>query len=174
MTEVTLSNVAAGLALLLAVAVTLWGRYEWQRRCEAARIVKAINGEDEAELSLLLAVSTDFKSVAEWFGEPALIMALKSLPVGSDTAGFAEKAVILLVSRGADVNEPGTEWKTALMHAAARGHWGLCALLLSRGADVKAHDMFGRTAACWAQFGGHERVASSLRKAERLELDAPL
>jgi len=157
---------AAGLASLLVVAVIFWSRHEWRRRHDASRIVNAINAEDEIELLRLLDESTNFQSVAEWFGEPALILAAKSLPGGSDAASFGEKAVMLLVSHGADVNEPGAEWKTALMHAAASGHLGLCTLLLSHGADAKAGDMFGRTAAYWAQLCGHRRVASLLRKAE--------
>ena len=160
-------SLMAGLTSLLVAAATLWVCYEWQRRCGAARIVNAIKAEDEAKLLLLLTESRHLKSIAEWFSEPALILALKALPAGSDAVGFAEKAAILLISHGADVNEPGNEWKTALMHAAARGHWGMCALLLSHGADANAHDMFGRTAACWAQLGGHERVASALWKAQR-------
>jgi hypothetical protein len=160
-----LSYLAAGIVSLLAVAVTFWGSYEWQRRQGAVRIVNAINAEDEGGLLRLLTEGTDFKPVAEWFGESALIISMRSLRSGSDAAVFAEKAVTLLASHGADVNEPGAEWKTALMHAAASGHLGLCAVLLSYGADAKAHDMFGRTAACWAQLCGHQRIASLLRKA---------
>ena len=64
------------------------------------------------------------------------------------------EAVRLLVSHGANINEPGTEWKTALMHAAANGNRDLCNVLLSYRADPVAGDVFGRTAADWADFTG--------------------
>jgi ankyrin repeat protein len=145
------------LAFLLAVAVVLWGCLQWQRRHEAARIVRAIQAEDHGELLLLLVEGSDFRSVRDWFGEPALILAVRS--AGCETVG-------ILISHGADINEPGTEWKTALMHAAADGELDVCAVLLSHGADAAAHDMFGRTAADWARSGGHHRIASMLRKVE--------
>jgi hypothetical protein len=156
---------SAALASLLVVAATLWSCYEWQQRHEAARIVKAIDAEDPHELLLLLVEGTDFRLVPKWFGEPALILAVKSLPCGCDP-DFAREAIGLLVSRGAGINEPGIEWKTALMHAASNGDLGLCRFLLSYGANACARDMFGRTAAEWAQQSGHRQIASLLRTAE--------
>jgi hypothetical protein len=154
-----LAYLGVGIACSI-LATILWGAREWQRWRQSARIVKAIIGQQETELRRVLAEKTDFKPVAEWFGEPALIMAVRAAPDRGDDA------VRLLISHGADVNEPGTEWKTPLMYAAAEGDLGLCALLLSHGADATAHDMFGRTAAFWAQLGGHKRIASVLRRAE--------
>jgi hypothetical protein len=155
-----------GLVSLLTITAALWGCYEFQRRYEATRIVKSIAGKDEMELWWLLTERTDFRSVTEWFGEPALIIVVKSSGAGTEDAGFAPEAIRLLTSRGADINEPGTAWKTALMHAAAMGNQELCALLLSYGADASARDMFGMTAADWAQQNGHERTASLLRQVE--------
>ena len=153
---------ATGLTLMLAFAAVVCACYARQRRYEAARIVKAIADKDQMELLLLLAERADLHWVAEWFGEPVLIIAVKSL-AGESEDGFLREAVRLLISHGADVNEPGTEWRTALMHAAASGNEDLCALLLSCGADATAGDMFGRTATYWAEHNGHGRTASLLR-----------
>jgi ankyrin repeat protein len=156
---------STGFALLLAAAAILRVCYERQQSHEAARVVNAIAARDQMELSLLLVEKVDLHSVADWFGEPALIIAVKSLAVQGDAEGFLQEAVRLLTSHGADINEPGTEWKTALMHAAANGNLGLCTVLLSYGADPDARDMFGGTAAYWAEQKGHQRIASLLRKA---------
>jgi ankyrin repeat protein len=159
-----LAWVANGLAFLLAAAAIVWVCHERQRRHEAARMVRAIAGKDQMELLLLLVERVDFHSVVEWFGEPALIIAVQSC-AGEDRDGdFLREAIRLLISHGADINEAGTEWKTALMHAAAVGDRDLCILLLSFGADAAARDMFGRTAEYWAQHNGHDRTASLLRK----------
>jgi ankyrin repeat protein len=152
------------IAPVLVMPIIVWGCYEYQRRHEAGRIVRAIEAEDDRELLFLLLEGTDVHSVREWFGEPALILAVQSS--FSDEGGFAEEAVRLLVSHGANVNEPGTEWKTALMHAAANGNRGLCNVLLSYGADPAALDMIGWTAADWADCAGFHRVAHLLRKVE--------
>jgi hypothetical protein len=159
-----LAWLGTGIASVLLVAAILWGCREWQRKHEAGRIVKAIEAEDETELLMLLVEGTDFHSVREWFGETALILAVK--PSWSESSGFAREAVRLFVSQGANINEPGTEWKTALIHAATGGNWDLCATLLAHGADPAARDMVGRTAADWAQWEGHTRIASLLRKVE--------
>jgi ankyrin repeat protein len=152
------------ISSVLVVSIVLWGCYEYQRRHEAGRVVKAIEAADDAELLFLLVEGSDFRSVREWFGEPALILAVQSAL--SDEGGFVGETVGLLVSHGANINEPGTEWKTALMHAAANGNQNLCNVLLSYGADPAARDMVGRTAADWAECAGFHRVAYLLRKAE--------
>lgn len=149
---------------MLVVAIILWGCHEWQRKHEAGRIVKAIETEDETELLMLLVEGTDFQSVRKWFGETALILTVRSS--GADSSSFAREAVGLFVSYGANINEPGSGWKTALMHTASSGNWDLCATLLAYGADAAARDMAGRTAADWAQCEGYNRIASLLRKVE--------
>jgi len=154
----------SGIAPLLVIATVLWGCHEYQRRHEAGRIVRAIEAKDETELSMLLVERTDFHSVREWFGETALIVAIKSADSGG--TAFAEAAVRLFVLHGANVNEPGTEWKTPLIHAAAIGKWELCATLLAHGADPTARDMVGRTASDSAQGEGYVRIASLLRRVE--------
>ena len=126
--------------------------------------MKAIQAEDRTELLMLLAERTDFQSVGEWFGEPALVLVVQS--AGPEDGSFAEEAVRLLAAHGANVNEPGTAWKTALMHAAANGNRDLCNVLLSYGADPAACDMVGQTAADWADGAGFHRVACLLRKVE--------
>ncbi len=150
-----------GPGVLLVIAALLWGAREWRRRREAVRIADSILRQDCRELLRLLTKGTDFKAVMEWYGEPALILAVKA----DGKASFPAEAAELLISHGADVDEQGGEWKTALMHAAARGDLSLCALLLSHGADAAARDMSLNTAACCAQLAGHARVASLLRKA---------
>jgi ankyrin repeat protein len=161
-----LAWLVTGVALLLAATAILRVCHERQRRHEAARIVRAIADKDQMELLLLLIERVDLHWVAEWFGEPALIIAVKSFAAGSENGDFPREAVRLLISHGAEINEPGTEWKTALMHAAGNGDWELCSLLLSYGADAAAGDMFGRTAAYWAEDNGHDRTASLLRKVD--------
>jgi ankyrin repeat protein len=113
---------------------------------------------------MLLVEGSDNDSVRKWFGEPALILAVQ--PAGSDDGGFAEAAVRLFVAHRVNVNQPGTEWKIALMHAAANGNSDLCNVLLSYGADPAARDMTGRTAADWADSARFHRVAYLLRKVE--------
>jgi hypothetical protein len=153
-----------GLAFVCSAAAVVWVCYRQQQKYQAARIVTAIDDEDQEELLLLLVEKVDLNSVAEWFGEPVIIIAVKSFAAGSDDGEFLREAVRLLVSHGADINESGTEWKTALMHAAANGRWDLCAFLLSCGADASAGDMFGQTAADWAEHNGHGRTAFLLRR----------
>jgi ankyrin repeat protein len=150
------------LALMLAVAAIVRVCYRTQRQHGAARIAKAIACKDQMELLLLLVEGMDSNSVAEWFGEPALIIVVKSFTAECEGQHFLREAVRLLTSHGAAINEPGTEWKTALMHAAGIGNWDLCNLLLSYGADTSAHDLFGRTAADWARDNRHDRIASLL------------
>jgi ankyrin repeat protein len=148
---------SAGIGSVLFGATILWRCHAWQQRHEAGRLVKAIESEDEVELSMQLAEGANIHSVREWFGEPALILAVKHSTV---------EAVRLLALHGATIDEPGTEWKTALMHAAANGNQNLCVVLMSYGADPAACDLFGRTAADWARHEGHHRLASILRSAE--------
>ena len=159
-----LAWVCTAIAPALLVTVVLWGCHECQRRHEAGRIVKAMEAEDGTELLTLLVEGTDFHSVRDCFGEPALILAVQA--AGSHDCGFAEEAVRLFVGHGANVNEPGGEWKTALMHAARNGNQDLCNVLLSYGADPAARDMVGQTAADWADSAGFHRVAYLLRKVE--------
>lgn len=158
-----LVSLGMGLASLLAASSALSCWHRWRRRQEAALIVNAIRSAWSEELSLLLIERTDFKSAVEVAGDPALIVAVKSLTDGRCGMCAALNTVRLLLSHGADVNESGAEWKTALMHAAAGGCEELCEMLLSRGADPSAHDMFGRTAADWAESGGHHALAGALR-----------
>jgi len=159
-----LAWLVAAIASLLVVVTFQWGRHEWRHKQEANRIVAAIETENQEELSILLREGSDFRLVREWFGETALILAVKSCV--TESGGFAHDAVRLFVSHGANVNEPGTLWKTALMHAAAGGNWDLCITLLAHGADAAARDMVGRTAADWAQHEGYNRIASTLRKVD--------
>jgi hypothetical protein len=159
-----LAWLCTALASVIVVSIALWVCHAYQSRHEARRIVKAIEAEDQTELLMLLVEGTDFHSVRQWSGEPALVLAVQS--AGSDDGGFAEEAVTLFVAHGANVNEPGTEWKTALMHAATNGNRDLCNALLSYGADPAAGDMVGRTAADLADCAGFPRVAYLLRKVE--------
>ncbi len=64
------------------------------------------------------------------------------------------------------MNEGGAEWKTALMHAAAKGWRDICELLLAHGADPARRDLFGRTAVHWAEAGGNPNLALFLRGME--------
>jgi hypothetical protein len=120
------------IASLLVVAALLWGCHECRRKQEAGRIVTAIEAEDEEELRLLLE-GIDFDSVREWFGDSAIILAVKSS--ATETGGFVDEAVRLFVSHGANVNEPGTVedtldarcrgWQLAFVHDTT-GSWSGC------------------------------------------------
>jgi ankyrin repeat protein len=156
-----LAWVGTAIASVLVLAIVLWRCHECQKRYEAAGIVRAIEAQDESEFLMLLVNVSEFDCIRDWFGESALILAVKS--AGSDQNEFARGAVRFLVSRGASINEPGTDWKTPLMHAASAGNWNLCATLLAHGADASACDMFGRSAADLAQREGYYRIASLLR-----------
>lgn len=156
--------IVTGLSAMLATIAGLWSWRQYARKHQAAQIVRAIENEDQAELRLLLAEGADFRLVSDWFGEPALILVVES---GASVDGlFVREAVKLLIERGADIDEPGIEWKSPLMHAAANGDQNLCTFLLSHGANASGHDMFGRTASDWARAGGHHPLASFLRKQE--------
>ncbi|MDE3149883.1 MAG: ankyrin repeat domain-containing protein [Acidobacteriota bacterium] len=156
-------GIGLSVALLLFMAAGLVRWWRWQREQEAKAIVSAIRCGDGAELSYLLRAGPRLDCVSTHFGEPALILCIDSLAeAGSCGAGIVE----LLLCRGAEVNERGTEWKTALMHAASRGSAGMCRLLLQRGADASACDMWGRTAAQMAQDNGHEHLSRLLKQVE--------
>jgi len=143
----------AGFASVAAAALCLWRWYRWQQQQEAARFVHALAAGNLEEVGLLLTERIDLRLVREWFGDPALILAARW-----------GHAVELLLSHGVDVDERGSNWMTALMHAAAAGNQRLCGVLLARGADPDARDLFGRDAEWWAEQGGHDSAARLLRK----------
>ncbi len=144
----------AGCASLAVAALCLCRWYRWQQQQEAARFVRALEAGDLAEVRLLVTERIDLRLVREWFGDPALILAARW-----------GHAVDLLLSHGVDVNERGSSWMTALMHAAAAGDEHLCGVLLAHGAEPDARDLFGRAAEWWAEQGGHDSAARLLRKA---------
>jgi hypothetical protein len=143
------------LLLMMAAAVARW--WVWQREQEAKSIVAAIRTGDCGELLILLTGLPRFDLLTAHFGEPALILCVES--------GAAAEMLELLFDRGADVNERGTEWRTALMHAARLGRADVCRVLLEHGADLRAGDMWGRTAAEIARHNGHECLSRSLEQA---------
>jgi hypothetical protein len=156
-----------GLVWLGGFGAALWLWLRWLRKHEAARIAHAVAAGDTAELALLLVEKVDLKSVPEYFGEPALILAVNTALTGCPDTPSTADAISVLLSHGADIDERGTEWRTALMHAAAAGRRDLCAMLLARGADAGAREMLGRTAADLAVQHGHVALASFVRSAER-------
>lgn len=156
-----------GLISMAGIPLALWCRHERRRSREAALVANAIMRHDQTDLVRLLSETDNLNAVHEWFGEPALVLAVKSFPSGRGRDDFVAESVSVLISHGANVNQQGTEWKTPLMYAASRGDLGLCALLLSHGADATARDMLGRTAASWAQLAGYDRLAGILRKLQQ-------
>lgn len=151
---------AATIGLLAAAAAVLWQWYRWQVRTEAARLVRAIEAGDIGELAFLWAERAHAARVRRWLGDPPLIVAARR-------SGAAAR---WLVERGAEVDEPGAGWMTALMHAAAAGDAGLCRFLLEHGADPDVRDAFGRPAEWWAERGGHDDVVRLLRRDRHPEL----
>jgi len=144
---------AAVIGMLAAIVLCIrWWR-RWQSKAEALLIVRAIDADDTEELRLLWAHRSSAEAVREWFGDPALVLAVRQ----------STASVRVLLSLGADVDECGVGWMTALMHAAGAGDVELCRLLLDYGADPSACDGFGRPAAWWAESAGHDRLARMLR-----------
>src|SRR5574340_179677 len=99
----------------------------------------------------------ELDSVRSCTGEPGVIAVVKAALEGKCGHQSAARAIEILLSRGAEADERGTEWKSALIHAAASGDTELCDLLLRYGADATITDVFGRTAADWAERGGGAR-----------------
>jgi hypothetical protein len=132
----------AAVAALLARGGSFWAWCWWQRRRDAQRVVDAIRARDLRQVRMVLSEGADLSGVADCCGEPPLILAV--------TAGAGTEMLALLFACGAEIDERGTEWKTALIHTAARGLRSHRAWLLAHGADREARDMFGRTAADWA------------------------
>lgn len=141
-----------------ALCLRFW--YRRQSKLEACRIVRAIKSGDIDELVLLWAESAYSDAVRDWFGNPPLILAVRS------SAAAAE----LLLSWGVDVDERGVGWMTALMHTAAVSNEELCDLLLAHGADPDVRDAFGREAAWFAERAGNQVVARRLRPGASREL----
>lgn len=152
-----MEGIGFALVPLLIMGAAIARFWLWQREQEAKAIVAAIRSGDRAELLIVLAGVPRFDLVTAHFGEPVLILCVAS--------GAATGILELLFDRGADGNERGTEWRTALMHAARLGHADVCKLLLEHGADPRACDMWGRTAAEIARESGHERLSLSLGRA---------
>lgn len=66
------------------------------------------------------------------------------------------------------VNAQTSEGLTPLHMAAIKGHLEICQLLISYGADSHIPDRCGFTALDFAEFQGHERVATLLRAAMKV------
>jgi ankyrin repeat protein len=75
----------------------------------------------------------------------ALMWAAGYADTGSDTG--AQRAVALLLQRGARVDDADDRGRTALMIAAGRGHAAIVRLLLAHGASPKLLDKNGKSAA---------------------------
>ena len=137
-----LSWAFAGCGSVAAGALCLRCWYRWQSKLEAGRIVRAIDCGDAEELAMLWAERAYPDAVRDWFGDPALIVAVRR---------SSAAAVQVLLAAGANVDERGAGWMTALMYAAAAGDRELYRLLLDHGADPGARDAFGRPAASPSQ-----------------------
>ncbi len=71
--------------------------------------------------------------------------------------------VAILLERGADINEAGSDGKTALIRAAWYGHTDVVKILLEKGADVNAKDKKGKTALNYAVEKDHTDIAHQLK-----------
>ncbi len=159
-----LAWVECGTATFLVFALAAWWCYLGQQKHEVLRLTHAITSADCAEIELLLMEGADLDSVRSCTGEPGVIAVVKAALDGKCGHESAARVIGILLSRGAEVDERGTEWKSALIHAAASGDTELCDLLLRYGADATSKDVFGRTAADWAERGGYRSIAASLRR----------
>jgi ankyrin repeat protein len=73
-----------------------------------------------------------------------------------------DKAVILLLNRGASVTTPDKNWWTPLHAAAHKGHMGCCTLLLDFMTPVDQPDRDSMTPLHWAAKRGHLEVVTLL------------
>ena len=162
-----LAWLATGLAALLLPGAAIWQWYHWQRKQVAGRIVNAIRASDNQELSYLLRDRSVTALVREYFGDPAFMIAAQTALIEHLKRCSRFETLSLLLARGADINETGVEWKSALMLGAAEGDSHMCQWLLTCGADPRACDMMGRTAAQLAEQAGHQMLSRVLENAER-------
>ena len=70
--------------------------------------------------------------------------------------------VILLISKGGDINDRQRDMKTPLHRAAINGHKQVVELLLAKGADVNPGDTFPHTPLHYAAEKGHKEIAELL------------
>lgn len=83
-------------------------------------------------------------------------------------AGIGQTEVVLvLLERGASINQPDIHGNTALMLAATNGHLAVVSTLLSHGADVKARHFFGGSTAL-------SQATNSPKRSERTAIIALL
>ena len=69
----------------------------------------------------------------------------------------------MLLTHGADANQPTTAGMTALMFACHQGDAEIAELLLDRGADINLTNAYGNTALDLAIENGHEDIQTMLR-----------
>jgi ankyrin repeat protein len=72
--------------------------------------------------------------------------------------------MVLLLERGAGMEERTTDGYTALIVAARLGRTDIVNLLLEEGADGRARDEFGKSAAYYARKEGRLAALQSLQK----------
>lgn len=106
-------------------------------------------------------------------GEPNSEAWLATSRVFDVAAAGDEKAMQLLLDKGADITAEDQHKKTALHVAASKGHVALARMLLENGANVDATDDFGQTPICKAAFDGHIEVVRLLIE-HKANLEPPL
>ncbi len=74
------------------------------------------------------------------------------------------QAALSELKKGADVNAPDQDHRTALMMAAFDGHTAIVQALLDVGAKVDLHDSLGRTALMYAASGSNPETVELLLK----------
>ncbi|KAJ0424872.1 ankyrin repeat-containing domain protein [Aspergillus carlsbadensis] len=88
----------------------------------------------------------------------------------------------MLIYRGFDVNTLDQRGRTAISHAAERGHMGATTVLVKHGADINMIEGRGRTPLSYAAANGYTEVVQELLTAgaqvecqrERKHYDSPL
>jgi ankyrin repeat protein len=99
-------------------------------------------------------VKAGVKIEAKINGAPMIVLAAES---------NCAPAIEMLLSRGADVDEPNEDGNTALMSAASHGFAPLVQLLLDRGADMERTNKSNESAWLIAAMSNEREIVESLR-----------
>ncbi|KTC86033.1 ankyrin repeat-containing protein [Legionella drozanskii LLAP-1] len=120
--------------------------------------IEDINDSKEAALRHLIAHSVKITSISEQNNHFHLHFNYEF------TYAQYLKKIKFLLEKGTDINTPFRGKKTALMHAAQRGHVRLVELLLEKGANVNATDDENNSALISAAEEGHLQIVALLLK----------
>lgn len=137
-----------------------------------------VDGVLHGETPLLAAIARDRHAIMQQLLEAGANVNNKSLlhkgltPLMHAARLGREKASILLLDHGANIDAVDNGGKTALMHAAEVGRKNIIELLLSRGADPSLIDRRGRDAVRYAKKYGRRTGNDKLIESARVQYSA--